>query len=358
MARRDTLDGVGANQKPNAALWLDKYFKPGESGGAPEKKALLEELRSIGVPDGYPQAYAWRLRELESLRDQRRALVALGSVDGRMIVGLGAKGVVEVGIRLEHTWGVPYIPGSALKGLAAAAAHKLVGGDWSRRDDVPSLAGGKGRPPTDFEWLFGTTENRGAVIFHDAWWVPDPAVATVPLDLDVMTVHHPDYYGGKSVAPSDFDSPTPIPFITSRGEYLIAIESDDEAWRKSAFELLRLGLAELGVGAKTSSGYGRLKLEVQLGEEERRRHEEEKARRDALARALPDLEAIGVGFKGEKGLCKDIAQRLLAMRAKVGDDAVLARATALFAPHRSVWKDWLKADKRTEEERWLAQALK
>lgn len=357
MARRNRLSSVRSDQKPNASLWLDKYFVPGQSGGAPEKKQLLEELRAIGVPDGYRDAYERRRRDLEEMRDQGRASLALGTVQGRMIVGLGAKGVVEVGIRLEHTWGVPYIPGSALKGLAAAAAHKLVGGNWSKRDDLPSLADGKGRPPTDFEWLFGTTENQGAVVFHDAWWVPEPGSASLPLDLDVMTVHHPDYYGGKSVAPSDFDSPTPIPFITSRGTYIIALEGDRE-WRASALDLLRIGLSELGIGAKTSSGYGRLELTSILSVEEQRRLDEERSRAAAEAQAHRDLEAIGLGFKGEKGQCQSIARELLAMRSKVGDDTVLARAATLFAAHRSVWKDWLKGDKRTDEERWLAQALK
>jgi CRISPR-associated protein Cmr6 len=43
-----------------------------------------------------------------------------------MIIGLGQKGPVEAGLALEHTWGIPMIPGSALKGLTMAAAHLLL----------------------------------------------------------------------------------------------------------------------------------------------------------------------------------------------------------------------------------------
>lgn len=35
------------------------------------------------------------------------------------------------GITLHHTYGVPFLPGTALKGLAAHYAHQIFGGDWA-----------------------------------------------------------------------------------------------------------------------------------------------------------------------------------------------------------------------------------
>ncbi len=40
----------------------------------------------------------------------------------RLVVGLGHNTVLETGLTLHHTWGLPMLPGSALKGLARAWA--------------------------------------------------------------------------------------------------------------------------------------------------------------------------------------------------------------------------------------------
>ena len=49
------------------------------------------------------------------------------STAGRLIVGLGSENVLETGIRLHHTYGLPIIPGSAFKGLAAHYCHEAWG---------------------------------------------------------------------------------------------------------------------------------------------------------------------------------------------------------------------------------------
>jgi hypothetical protein len=48
-----------------------------------------------------------------------------------------------------------------------------------------------------------------------------------------------------------------VPFLTATGTYLIAI-GGPLAWVELAFKLLGKALTEMGVGAKTSSGYGRM----------------------------------------------------------------------------------------------------
>jgi CRISPR-associated protein Cmr6 len=79
-------------------------------------------------------------------------------------------------------------------------------------------------------------------------------------------VHHPAYYSGKNVElvpPADWDEPTPVPFLSATGSYLIALSAPKgcEEWRQAAFDILKLALAEEGVGAKTSSGYGRMTIQ-------------------------------------------------------------------------------------------------
>jgi CRISPR type III-B/RAMP module RAMP protein Cmr6 len=170
---------------------------------------------------------------------------------GRLIVGLGSENVLETGIRLHHTFGMPIIPGSALKGLAAHFCNEV----WGENDE-------RFKNTADYhQLLFGTNDESGCIIFHDAWFVPESEVS--PLKLDVMTPHHPNWLDG-SEPPTDFDSPIPVPFLSVAGQFHVAVSwygpehVDAEKWTKLAMDLLCNALSEWGVGGKTTSGYGRL----------------------------------------------------------------------------------------------------
>ncbi len=188
---------------------------------------------------------------------------------GRLIVGLGSENVLETGIRLHHTYGMPVIPGSALKGLAAHYCHDVWGGDYKRGT-------------ANYEILFGKTEDRGCIIFHDAWLTPE---SLNPLKLDVLTPHHPKWNDIKDpAAPTDFDSPTPVPFLSVAGTFHVAVSwhgpDSEEApkWTDLAMDCLRDALFNRGVGGKTSSGYGRFNEEKWNQEEENRKVEVERKR--------------------------------------------------------------------------------
>ncbi|MBX3155230.1 MAG: type III-B CRISPR module RAMP protein Cmr6 [Deltaproteobacteria bacterium] len=276
-ARRNALNGL-TSTTAHAGLWLDRYLRAqtvaGTEDGVGAKAALIEEACGMSPSPDYAVAFARRKR----IFDESGAHVAVARARDRVVIGLGAGGVLETGIHLEHTWGVPVLPGSALKGIAAAAAHRLAeDASWHRGGD-------------SFRHLFGTTDDRAAVIFHDAWAVP--GAPRPMLEPDVMTVHHAAYYGGKDVPPADTDSPTPIAFVTTTGSFLVAVEGDPD-WCDAALLLLRQGLAELGIGAKTTSGYGRLGLDYQSAEErraeaERREHVEATRAREAAERLKPN----------------------------------------------------------------------
>lgn len=189
------------------------------------------------------QQYRARLEQLGARTAEVRTL-------DRVIVGLGADNPLETSITLNRLYGVPLIPGSALKGLARSYLRNQVrthldqaeGPSWEECDRV----------------LFGDTSECGKVVFFDAWWVPD---GEPPLSKDVITVHHPGYYnppGGKRLPPTDFDDPNPVSFVSARGSFLVAVKGPDEGWTGFALKLLLQALEDYGVGAKTSSGYGRL----------------------------------------------------------------------------------------------------
>jgi len=265
---RDALKSLKPQPDTHAGLWLDKYLKhqtgfgekdgKGNDLGAGARAACILEATSRAIPTGYTQAFErWR----SSFGDDAHALRHLDAkTTGRLVIGLGSKGVIESGIRLDHTWGMPLLPGSALKGLASRTAHLHLGEpDWNRPMDPAGSDAGNYHG-----YLFGSTTSAGAILFHDAWWVPDPKQQTVPLELDVMTVHHPKYYQNPEdpEPPSDFDSPIPNAFVTAHGTFHIVVEKAfpevEDGWLDIAQQLLARGLDLEGLGAKTNAGYGRM----------------------------------------------------------------------------------------------------
>jgi CRISPR-associated protein Cmr6 len=82
-----------------------------------------------------------------------------------------------------------------------------------------------------------------------------------------MAVHHPKYYQGTPNAPADWDQPILINFLTATGSYNIPL-TGPEQWVDAAFEILTFALQELGIGAKTAAGYGRMTLETKPVDQE------------------------------------------------------------------------------------------
>lgn len=259
-------------------LLLQRYLHESATGdnGDPEQKrqildAAINAARSAEIRDLYKIAFErWKqsLPELTAATDLQTV--------GRLIVGLGTENVLETGIRLHHTYGMPILPGSALKGLAAHYCHWV----WGENDDGFKLKG------KYHNLLFGTTDESGCIVFHDGWFVPDSEKQ--PLKLDVMTPHHPKWLDG-SEPPTDFDSPVPVPFLSVAGRFHVAVswygpEDADERWKwffDRAAECLRDALFHWGIGGKTSSGYGRFDEEKWKVEDVKRQAQAEKQRVEA-----------------------------------------------------------------------------
>lgn len=266
-ARRKALKSVEFSKYTHARLWLDRYLtlqtrddvsKPKKDEAKHAATELIQTLaEQAKVPDGYERAL---LRRIQHLRDDptRVTVFVLYRCVGRLAAGLGEAGVLENGLAIQHTWGLPYLPGPSLKGVAAAAAHKLVEEPtWHK---AGSDDGEKGEAA---KLLFGDVDWRGSVEFLDAWFVPGKT-DDAPYHLDIMTPHNSSYYQGKTIdaTPTGQDSPIPVSFLSSSGHYAVALSASHEAaeagWLTAAQELLKMGLEQLGIGAKTNAGYGRM----------------------------------------------------------------------------------------------------
>ena len=236
---RQCLQQIRPMATTHPGMWLDRYLQNHDA-----KSALIKEVAAIETPEVYRKFFE---RWTVSLEQHGNVITKKANVQGRLSIGLGAESVIETAISLHHTYGVPYIPGSALKGLAARYARKhLNPNDW-------------GEASANYRIMFGDTQAAGYVTFFDALYVPGTGHKHRPLCPDIITVHHPKYYQGNE-PPADWDSPTPIPFLSATGQYLLAI-AGETTWVEAAYNILFYALAEEGIGAKTSSGYGRMTIE-------------------------------------------------------------------------------------------------
>lgn len=239
--RRKDLDSIHPEKSTNAGLWLDKYLL--DDNDDAKKNLVKQVFDEIKISEAYGKFYDKWKRELNQPTIQIKEAKTLG----RLAINLGSEATLENSIALNRTYGVPYIPGSALKGLAASYYKKHV------QNFDPKLHAD----------IFGVQENAGWVIFYDALYVPNGKLGLVP---DVVTVHHQEYYQKENVPPADWDSPIPIHFLSISGSFCVALSGPD-ALVKAAYDILALALANEGIGAKTNSGYGRMQLEGYAKEE-------------------------------------------------------------------------------------------
>jgi len=210
---------------------------------------LLDQATGVKVSEVYRAAFRrWRQFAEQTPDGCARVHFTVQAV-APIAIGLGDASPLEVGIRLHHTYGMPLLPASALKGLCRRVA-RLLHHESKLSDDA-------------IDALFGFSREKqaaaGAVVFYDAWYDPD-SVRGAPFHRDVITVHHPAYYGSGEVAPTDFDDPTPVPFLVVKpgARFLCVLDAPNRQWADFAQKMLLWGLENLGVGAKTNAGYGYL----------------------------------------------------------------------------------------------------
>lgn len=219
---------------------LKEWPKSGESDAVAgtAKAELIQRIAGMRAPDGY----RWAYERWESATDGGAfSSVALDLI-GRLYIGLTRDSALETGITVHHAWGMPLIPGSALKGISRQVAR--TSSTLKDRRDV-------------IDWMFGSEDDAraecGAVVFHDAWW--DPESEKGPFAAEIVTPHHTEYYNMGARHATDFDSPVPAPQIAAQGRFRFVVEGE-AAWSRLALGLLRVALQRHGVGGKTTSGYG------------------------------------------------------------------------------------------------------
>ncbi|NUN02688.1 MAG: type III-B CRISPR module RAMP protein Cmr6 [Bryobacteraceae bacterium] len=316
------------------SLALDRFADPTLKGD--ERREFFR--RSIGKRSEPHKRDAWRefLRTGLGLKPDD---LLFAQLQARLMVNM-AGGVMEnAGLCLDRLTGIPYIPGSAVKGCARRMAIQALyesGAGFQPASDPEDLAAKSKRwdkcaqrlvtiarvfgwadqdwnPGSDFEYACGKadwdeireravnllfaefphwkkpTGNQplwkalpnfaGAVQFLPAY----PFSAPSPdLELDVVTVHHREYYSGNpqfATAP-DIEEPVPVVFPAVAPGYVFTFavlpgRRCDETLLTAAKNWLKQGLETFGLGAKVAAGYGwfrdvsnsfseTLRMEIQL----------------------------------------------------------------------------------------------
>lgn len=221
--------------------------------------------------------------------------------------GLGNEHPLENGFAFLSPYGLPYLPGSGIKGVLRRAAEELARGEWGDNTgwNEEAIANLFGPGEEDFDRDRDTPARQGALRFWDVY--PQPAASLkddrLLLGVEIMTPHLGDYYADKTgkTTPNTSLSPNPIPFLAvlpgSRFCFHVECHPGRVAPELAATWPTLLDAAFkhagewLGFGAKTAVGYGRMSIDTT--EQERQAEaarEEQKAQQ--LAKLTPALREI------------------------------------------------------------------
>ncbi|KLL13027.1 type III-B CRISPR module RAMP protein Cmr6 [Protofrankia coriariae] len=211
----------------------------------------------------------------------------------RVVIGLGEQTPAEIGLSVHGTYGVPVLPGSALKGAARTCARQDYPESYRDYGRIvfgkePGETGPAGEGtgadntgrPSDGQPSGAATESDdspsdGRFVFLDALPELSARGADTGVEIDIMNPHVPEYYRDPTAAaPSEYQQPVPVAFytVTSAVTFTVHIvgrghdpdlpelaASDDDdgpvAWLSTA-------LRDRGLGAKTNAGYGYFTVET------------------------------------------------------------------------------------------------
>jgi len=283
---RSTFDDKSGNNKIKRKFEIDFSFN------TPSSQDIIKSLNER-------QQRVLTDREKQGWHTQKSCF----KIDNRLVAGLGGASVFETSMTLHHVYGIPYLPGSSIKGLV----RSWIIMNCFLPDQKDTKEGERGKAAekaamknTLFAHIFGTDTNgpdkkahQGKVIFFDAYPKTPPVI-----EADVMNVHYPKYYS-KGEVPADYDSPNPIPFLTvgkcdvnneplafcfrlamkenpvvkensaTEQAHIDKLCKRNSDWRKGINEgstildvvnyWLHSALTHHGIGAKTAVGYGYFK---------------------------------------------------------------------------------------------------
>lgn len=295
----------------HAGLVFDKFPDAWDLRAREFDKAHEKNRDAGGASESWLARFAQRVpgdREvLKEACDRQAGLIAAQGGEiiylknlTRFVTGMGREHPLENGFTWHHTLGVPYLPGTGVKGVLRA---------WLRDQDDQRDEKGRLVDSQRVTDLLGSQESASRVTFLDMLPTAPPRLA-----VEIMTPHYGPYYQEKET-PGDWHSPVPISYLAvdagARWQVGIlpapgqrAIKEDEVAPLKSA---LLEALDWLGAGAKTATGYGQFEEDAQAA-----------ARQEELSKLPPDLRSLS--SRAEKEQWFKSSKELFAGLKKLKDE--------------------------------------
>jgi CRISPR-associated protein Cmr6 len=359
----------------------------------PEKAERLRDEADLAQRLASTQTESQDARDLRRKHSRRllglfrsafgeRASITVAKLEGRLAINLADGLLQNAGISLDRVFGLPFIPGSAVKGVCRHAGLEQL-----------RLSRGPGRAAAFaiFRRVFGTADNdfvngdlrpyrsllaglpenqKGAITFLPAYPVGDAKVV-----VDLTTVHYPDYYrtGRQQDLSNERPLPNPFPAVETgaRFAFLLLLNSmgADKALLSQAELWLREALTIRGLGAKTASGYGWFSIDEAARQEILEAEAQEaqavaqaaakKAEADAKAetetRRLTSLCPADRACEQFKNLAaEDFAKKASELGTLTDDNQKGFLLALLTAEKKDTWKGWKKSDKPANKARVAA----
>lgn len=338
----------GINRRTHELLWETHDIGYEVRGQNQQEREVKYENKVSALSDA-KRLTANDKRVMEALakrQDQAFSVCAAANASLRLdalavapfTTGLGNEHPLENGFAFLNPYGLPYLPGSGVKGVLRQAARELARGEWgdaggwSDEKAIPLMQGegekrravlDKNKQPvmlSMLDMLFGresangdTNHLRGALSF----WDVIPQIEGNSLAVEIMTPHQSHYYQGKahagSATPHDSGAPNPISFLTvppgSGFAFHVVCDSahlarhapelaTGERWKTLLTHAFEHAFKWLGFGAKTAVGYGAMSRDhsaearaakLQAGREaevqQQREENEKSARRKSMSEA-------------------------------------------------------------------------
>lgn len=330
----------GVNRSTQQLLWSTADIDYAVRGQQREEREIKVENKTFALqqackltPNDKATMAALAQRQSHTAQACTDVLTLEATATAPFTTGLGNEHPLENGFAFLNPYGLPYLPGSGIKGVLRQAARELASGQWGdtcgwteELIHQPPWSDGRKIDLSVLDALFGReTEDgssdhvRGALSFWDAL----PQIPGDSLSVDIMTPHQSHYYqqknerkSGSSISPHDSGAPNPISFLTlppgthftfhvrcdmAHLEWLAPDLAHNQRWQTLLTAAFEHAFEWLGFGAKTAVGYGAMQSQAQVERaRERARQQAEKARELEKAEAQKRQQENAVAWEGAR----------------------------------------------------------